>query len=76
MLAGVSYEKVDDQGLHITVDGESRILDVDHVVVCAGQEPLKDLQVRATTTYIFEVLWCITNPNPLVYHYQYMECLS
>lgn len=51
MLAGVSYEKVDHQGLHITVDGEPRVLDVDHVVVCAGQEPLKDLKVRATNAF-------------------------
>lgn len=46
MLGGVSYKKVDDDGLHITVDGVPRVLDVDNVVVCAGQEPLKDLQVR------------------------------
>lgn len=45
MLGGVSYEKVDDEGLHITVDGEARVLEVDNVVVCAGQEPLKDLEV-------------------------------
>lgn len=45
MLGGVSYDKVDDEGLHITVGGEARVLDVDHVVVCAGQEPLKDLEV-------------------------------
>lgn len=38
MIAGVSYDKVDDQGLHITVDGQSRVLEVDNVVICAGQE--------------------------------------
>ena len=38
MLAGVQYDKVDDQGLHITVDGKPSILEVDHVVICAGQE--------------------------------------
>ncbi|WP_180157483.1 NADPH-dependent 2,4-dienoyl-CoA reductase [Acinetobacter sp. YH12045] len=38
MIAGASYDKIDDQGLHITVDGQSHILDVDHVVICAGQE--------------------------------------
>ncbi|OEC89876.1 NADPH-dependent 2,4-dienoyl-CoA reductase [Acinetobacter sp. YK3] len=38
MIAGASYDKVDDQGLHITVDGQSRILEVDNVVICAGQE--------------------------------------
>lgn len=38
MLAGVQYDKVDDQGLHITVDGQPSVLEVDHVVICAGQE--------------------------------------
>ena len=43
MIAGASYEKVDDEGLHITVDGEARVLDVDNVVLCAGQDPRRDL---------------------------------
>jgi len=43
MLGGVSYERVDDAGLHIVVDGKAQILPVDHVVVCAGQEPRRDL---------------------------------
>ncbi|MCU7695784.1 NADPH-dependent 2,4-dienoyl-CoA reductase [Acinetobacter sp. AYS6] len=38
MLAGVQYHKVDDQGLHITIDGQPSVLEVDHVVICAGQE--------------------------------------
>ncbi|WP_373882951.1 FAD-dependent oxidoreductase [Acinetobacter pittii] len=38
MFAGVQYDKVDDQGLHITVDGKPTVLEVDHVVICAGQE--------------------------------------
>lgn len=42
-LNGVSYERVDDAGLHITVDGRSQVLDVDHVVVCAGQESVRGL---------------------------------
>lgn len=50
MLGGVSYDKVDDEGLHITVDGEARLLEVDHVILCAGQEPLKDLEV---CVYVF-----------------------
>lgn len=44
MMSGVSYDKIDDQGLHITVGGKSQILAVDHVVLCAGQEPLRELQ--------------------------------
>lgn len=42
-LANVVYEKVDDAGLHITVAGEPQILHVENVVICAGQEPLRDL---------------------------------
>jgi 2,4-dienoyl-CoA reductase (NADPH2) len=43
MMAGVQYDRIDDQGLHITVGGEKRVLDVDNVVICAGQESLVDL---------------------------------
>ena len=43
MMGGCAYERVDEQGLHFTVAGERRVLDVDHVVICAGQEPLRDL---------------------------------
>ena len=43
MVGGCTYERVDDHGLHFTVDGEKRVLAVDHVVICAGQEPLRDL---------------------------------
>jgi len=43
MLANVRYQSFDDQGLHITVDGSERILAVDNVVVCAGQEPNRRL---------------------------------
>ncbi|HFA51972.1 MAG TPA: NADPH-dependent 2,4-dienoyl-CoA reductase [Bacteroidetes bacterium] len=44
MLANVEYLKVDDAGLHISVNGGApEVLPVDHVVVCAGQEPLRDL---------------------------------
>ncbi|GHD35531.1 NADPH-dependent 2,4-dienoyl-CoA reductase [Nocardiopsis kunsanensis] len=43
MVAGAAYDRIDDEGLHITVDGEPRILDVDHVVVCTGQESRRDL---------------------------------
>ena len=43
MLAGVAYERIDDRGLHVRVDGARNILDVDTIVVCAGQEPRRDL---------------------------------
>jgi len=44
MLSEVQYQRIDDQGLHILQQGEPRVLEVDHVVVCAGQEPLRELQ--------------------------------
>jgi len=43
MLAGVTYEGIDDRGLHITIDGERQVLAVDNVVLCTGQEPLREL---------------------------------
>ena len=42
-VTGATYDRIDDGGLHITVDGEARVLDVDHVVVCTGQESVRDL---------------------------------
>ncbi|KPP97917.1 NADPH-dependent 2,4-dienoyl-CoA reductase [Marinobacter sp. HL-58] len=50
MVPGVSYRRIDDEGLHITVtpkgaeQGEDRVLPVDTIVICAGQEPLRELQ--------------------------------
>lgn len=43
MMSTCTYDKIDDQGLHVTVGGEKRVLDVDNVVICAGQDPLRDL---------------------------------
>ena len=44
MIAGVSYQRVDDAGLWVDIAGEERCLNVDNVVICAGQEPLRALQ--------------------------------
>jgi 2,4-dienoyl-CoA reductase (NADPH2) len=43
MLADVTYLKVDDHGLHISIKDEEQTLNVDHIVVCAGQEPSRIL---------------------------------
>ena len=43
MMAGVQYDKIDDQGLHITIGGEQRLLAVDNVIICAGQDSLTEL---------------------------------
>ncbi|NRA69781.1 MAG: NADPH-dependent 2,4-dienoyl-CoA reductase [Gammaproteobacteria bacterium] len=43
MIAGVEYIKIDDQGLHISEDGQIRILAVDNIVICTGQQSQKEL---------------------------------
>ena len=43
MVGGVSYERIDDDGLHVTIDDQPQVLDVDTIVLCAGQVPLRDL---------------------------------
>jgi 2,4-dienoyl-CoA reductase (NADPH2) len=45
-VKGAAYDRIDDAGLHVTVDGEPRVLEVDHVVLCAGQESVRDLDVE------------------------------
>lgn len=50
MLAGVTYNKIDDQGVHITVGGEERLIPVDNVVICAGQDSLTELMPPEGTT--------------------------
>jgi 2,4-dienoyl-CoA reductase (NADPH2) len=44
-IAGVHYDKIDDAGLHIRIgdDPKTRILNVDHIVICAGQNPQREL---------------------------------
>jgi 2,4-dienoyl-CoA reductase (NADPH2) len=37
MLSEVSYEKIDDAGLHISIQGKKQLLEVDNIVICAGQ---------------------------------------
>lgn len=37
MLPGVSYDKIDEKGLHITRDGKQQLIECDHIIVCAGQ---------------------------------------
>ncbi len=44
MIAGVSYKEVNEQGLLIAVNGEEKQLKVDNIIICAGQEPNRDLE--------------------------------
>ncbi|MFZ2165973.1 MAG: FAD-dependent oxidoreductase, partial [Propionibacteriaceae bacterium] len=43
LVRGATYERIDDAGLHLTVDGQPLTLEVDTIVVCAGQEPQREL---------------------------------
>lgn len=43
MISGARYDRIDDEGLHITVDGERRVISADTIVICAGQEPNREL---------------------------------
>jgi 2,4-dienoyl-CoA reductase (NADPH2) len=55
MVPGVTYRKIDDEGLHVTItpkgaeQGEDRVLPVDTIIVCAGQDPLRELQLELET---------------------------
>jgi 2,4-dienoyl-CoA reductase (NADPH2) len=44
MINKVKYVKIDDQGLHLLVDEQPQLLEVDNVIICAGQVPFKELQ--------------------------------
>ena len=44
MLSGCEYLKIDDAGLHLTINGEQDILPVDNIIICAGQTPCRELE--------------------------------
>jgi len=46
MVSGAQYNKIDDEGLHYTLDSESHVLAVDTIVLCTGQVPLRDLHAE------------------------------
>ncbi len=43
MIPGCEYHKIDDQGLHLSIGGKLQVFDVDNVIICAGQNPLREL---------------------------------
>jgi 2,4-dienoyl-CoA reductase (NADPH2) len=43
MIQGVEYRKIDAAGLHIAVEGKEQVLAVDTIIICAGQEPNREL---------------------------------
>ena len=46
VLTGVAYRRIDDDGLHILHEGRPKLLEVDHVVLCTGQEPVNALRAE------------------------------
>ena len=49
MIPGVNYERIDDRGLHITLKERPELLEVDNIVICAGQKPRRDLHEALLT---------------------------
>lgn len=56
MWNGCEYRKIDDEGLHLIVDEQERLLSVDNIIICAGQEPLREmlepLQQRGASVHL------------------------
>ncbi|PMH40596.1 NADPH-dependent 2,4-dienoyl-CoA reductase [Vibrio sp. 10N.286.49.B3] len=46
LMGGVSYDKIDDQGLHISLKGKKQLLEADKVVICAGQIPVRPFESK------------------------------
>ncbi|MFT6733826.1 MAG: 2,4-dienoyl-CoA reductase (NADPH2) [Polaribacter sp.] len=51
MLSSCEYHKIDDAGLHVTIAGEKQILDVDNIIICAGQDPAREIVNGLTKPY-------------------------
>lgn len=49
MITGVKYQKIDDRGLHIIIDGEEKIIEVDNIILCTGQESNRALEEELLT---------------------------
>jgi len=60
MVNGVKYERIDEDGnLHIVTDGKKRVLDVDNIVICAGQIKQNGLEVQAKGTDLADKVYAI-----------------
>jgi 2,4-dienoyl-CoA reductase (NADPH2) len=44
MIKGIEYRRIDDAGVHISADGQKMVIPADTVIVCAGQEPKREVQ--------------------------------
>ncbi len=52
MMAGVEYLSVDDQGLHVMHEGQQKTLDVDSVILCAGQESVREIATEPPSNWV------------------------
>ena len=52
-VSGATYDRIDDDGLHITVDGVPQVVECDTVVVCAGQDSVRDLYDDAALERVY-----------------------
>ncbi len=43
MISSCEYHKIDEAGLHLSIEGEKQVLDVDNIIICAGQDPFRKL---------------------------------
>ena len=57
MMKGVSYDSINEQGLVITIKGEKRLLEVDNIIVCAGQVSVNSLveELKATKANVHSI---------------------
>lgn len=46
MIKGAQYTKIDNDGLHLLVDGQEHLLSVDNIIICAGQNSQRELQAQ------------------------------
>ena len=55
-MTGVTYDKIEPEGVHVTVEGERRIVPADTIVICTGQEPNRalydDLVARGVKAHV------------------------
>jgi 2,4-dienoyl-CoA reductase (NADPH2) len=56
MLSGCTYERIDEQGLHLKINGTPQLLKADTIVICAGQDSVFDLHLDLKRLGVFSNL--------------------
>ena len=52
LFSDVHYDRIDDAGLHLILNGAPYCLPVDHIIVCAGQEPCRELEAELRAAHV------------------------